>query len=194
METIVVTPEKEQKTLWFLGWAVTFALGLALWVILMFFADKLIFGLFTVGWVMLSLPFLFWIPAYHRSLEYGLEADAVKARKGVFWRRRITVPYPKITNVDVTQGPVQRLFNIGTIHVQTAGAGGAQGGQAELRLVGIRDMEGLKETIMERVRAYTISGPEEVKKEIVRESDSEIMKHMLKELTAIREALEKRKI
>jgi len=185
-------PEKEQKSLWFVGWAVSFVLGLVLWVILLLTVDKLIFGLFILGWSIIALLFLLWIPAYYRSLEYILESDSIKAKRGVFWRRRVTVPYPKLTNVDVTQGPVQRMFDIGTIHIQTAGAGGAQGGQAELRLVGIRDLEGLKETIMERVREYTISRPEEVKKELRVESDSEILKQMLKELMAIREVLEKR--
>ena len=67
-----------------------------------------------------------------------------------------------------------------------------KGAQAELKLLGVRDLDGLKDTIMERVRGYTISRPEEVKKEIVEESDSRIFKHMLKELTAMREVLEKR--
>lgn len=135
---------------------------------------------------------LLWIPAFYKSLEYIIDSDSVKIRQGVFWRKRITVPYTKITNIDVTQGPIQRIFNIGTIHVQTAGAGGAPGAQAEIRLLGIRDTDGLKDTIMEKIRGYTISEHEEVKKEVVQESDSEIFRHMLKELTAIHEALEKR--
>ena len=192
MEAILVKPEKEQKTLWFICWAAPFVLGLALWVILLLTLEKLIFGFLIVGWLILQVPILVWIQAYYRSLEYIVDSEAVKMKKGVFWRKRVSVPYPKITNVDITQGPVQRMLNIGTIHVQTAGAGGTQGAQAELTLLGVRDLEGLKDTIMERVRGYTISGPQEVKKEIVMESDSQIFKHMLKELVAIREMLEKR--
>ena len=200
MEAIFVKPEKEQKTLWFVGWAVPFVLGLALWVILPLTIDKLIkyneggnlFGLCVVGWLILMVPILLWIAAFYRSLEYIVDSDSVKMKKGVFWRKHVIVPYPKITNVDVTQGPVQRMLNIGTIHVQTAGAGGTQGEQAELTLLGVGDLEGLKDTIMERVRRYTISRPEEVKKKIVEKSDSQILRHMLEELTAIREALEKR--
>ncbi len=192
MEPIVLKPEKEQKTMWFIGWIVPFVIGLVLWVVLLLAVDKLIFSLFVVGWVILMPLILLWIPAFYKSLEYIIDSDSVKMRKGVFWRKRVTVPYTKITNIDVTQGPIQRIFNIGTIHIQTAGAGGAPGAQAELRLLGIRDTDGLKDTIMERVRGYTISAPEEVKKEVVQESDSEIFRHMLKELTAIHEALEKR--
>ena len=192
MKPIVVKPEKEQKTLWFVGWAVPFVLGLILWVVLLLTIDKFIFGLCVVGWLILMVPILLWIPAFYRSLEYVVDSDSVKSKKGVFWRERVTVPYPKITNMDVTQGPVQRMFNIGTIYVQTAGAGGAPGAQAELKLLGVRDLEGLKDTIMERVRGYTISRPEEVKKEVVEESDSRTLRRMLKELTAIREVLEKK--
>lgn len=193
MEPIVLKPEKEQKTLWFIGWAIPFVLGLALLVVLILTVDKLIFGLCVVGWLILMSLILIYIPAYYKSLEYIIDSDSVKMMKGVFWRKRSTVPYTKITNIDVTQGPVQRMFNIGTIHVQTAGAGGMEGGQAELTLLGIRDLDGLKDNIMKRVRGCTISEPEEVKKEVVEESDSEIFRHMLKELTVIREVLEKRK-
>jgi len=192
MEPILVKPEKELKTLWFVGWAVPFVLGLALWVILLFTIDKLIFGLCVIGWLVLMVPILLWIPAFYRSLEYIVDSDSVKMKKGVFWRKHVIVPYTKITNIDVTQGPVQRMLNIGTIYVQTAGAGGTQGAQAELILLGVRDLQGLKDTIMERVRGYTISRPEEVKKEVVEESDSRTLRRMLKELTAIREVLEKK--
>ena len=193
MEPILMKPEKEQKTLWFVGWAIPFILGLTLWVILLLFTvDKLIFGLCAVGWLILMMPILLWMPAFYRSLEYVIDIDCVRMKKGVFWRKRVTVPYPKITNVDVTQGPVQRMFNIGIIRVQTAGAGGAQGAKAELRLLGVRDLEGLKDSIMGRVRGYTLSRSEEVKKEVVDESNSEILRHMLKELTTIREVLEKK--
>jgi uncharacterized protein len=194
MKPILVLPEKEQKSLWFIGWAITFILGLALCVILLATTiDKIIFSLCLVGWLMLMVPILLWIPAFYRSLEYIIDDDAVKMKKGVFWRKRVTVPYPKITNVDVTQGPVQRMFNIGSIHVQTAGAGSAQAAQAELRLMGVMDLDGLKDTIMERVSNFTFSGTREIKKEILEQNDSQILRHMLKELTAIRKAMERRR-
>ena len=192
MEPIVVRPEKEQRTMWFIGWAIPFVLGLALGVILLPTVDKLIFGLCLVGWLMLMLLILLWISAFYKSLEYVIDSDSIKMRKGVFWRKRVTVPYPKITNIDVTQGPVQRMFNMGTIHIQTAGASGPQGAQAELKLLEVRDLDGLKDTIMERVRDYAPSRPEEVKKEVGEESDAEILGRILKELTAIREVLEKK--
>jgi hypothetical protein len=182
MEPIVVRPEKEQGAMWFIAWAISFVLGLALCWGLLRTVDKLIFDLCLVGWLILMSLILLWILAFYKSLEYVIDSDSIKMRKGVFWRKSVTVPYTKITNIDVTQGPLQRVFNIGTIHIQTAGASGPRGAEAELKLLGVRDLEGLKDTIMARIRGYTISGT----------SDSQIFRHMLKELTAIREVLEKR--
>jgi uncharacterized membrane protein YdbT with pleckstrin-like domain len=125
-------------------------------------------------------------------LEYVIDSDSVKMNKGVFWKKRVTVPFTKITNLDVTQGPVQRAFDIGTIHVQTAGAGGPEGARAELKLLGVRDLDEVKDTIMERVRGYTVLKPDEVKQKVAEQSDSEIFARMLKELTAIRDVLEKK--
>jgi len=84
------------------------------------------------------------------------------------------------------------MFNIGTIRVQTAGASGAQGAHAELKLLGVRDFNGLKDAIMERVIAYASLQSKKIKKQIVKESDSEILRRILKELTTIRDVLEKK--
>ncbi len=192
MESIVIKPEKEQRTMWYMGWAIPFVLGLTLLVVLLLVVDKLIYGLGVIAWLILMLPILLYIPAFYKSLEYIIDSDSVKMRKGVFWRKRVTAPFTKITNIDVTQGPVQRIFKIGTVHVQTAGSGGATGAQAELLFLGINDTEGLKDTIMKRVRGYSISEPTETRQEVAQESDSEIFRQMLNELTAIHKTLEQK--
>ena len=99
---------------------------------------NLVFGLCAAGGLIIMLAVLAWIGAFYRSLEYVINADAVRAKKGVFWRRHVTVPYTKVTNIDVTQGPLERAFGVGRVHVQTAGASGPQTPQSELRMVGIR--------------------------------------------------------
>ena len=100
--------------------------------------------------LVIMLPIGVWLPAYYRSIEYRIDTDSVRSTKGVFWKRITTVPFHKITNVDITQGPLQRAFGIYTVHVQTAGSGGSQGGQAELLLQGIEDSEGLRDRLLAR--------------------------------------------
>jgi len=194
MGPIVVKPEKELRAVWHICWAIPFAIGLTPGVLLTFvfgYPGNLVMALCTLGWLMLMVPIGVWIPAFCRSLAYVIDSDSVKGEKGVFWKKRVAVPYTKVTNVDVTQGPLERAFNIGTVHVQTAGAGGAQGVRAELTLLGVRDLDGLKDTIMARVRGCAPSGAEGAQKELGEESDSDIFRRMLEELAAIRAALER---
>jgi membrane protein YdbS with pleckstrin-like domain len=192
VEPRVVTPELQQKTMWFLGWSVLFVIVLVGWLVLLLVLGKPVFGFCALGWVVLMLPFLPWIPAYYRSLEYVIDRDSVKMKKGVFWRRRVAVPYPKITNVDITQGPVQRHFNIGTIHVQTAGASGSQATTAELKLMGVRELEGLKDLILDRVKAHAASPPAPVVRDTGEGIAPQGLREVLQELRAIRQALEGR--
>ena len=196
MEALVIRPEKEQKTMWLLWWALGFVPVFVTLVVLLLTVDatagKILLGLSVGGCLTLMVLTFFWIPAYYRSLEYVIDRNSIRTRMGVFWRKHSTIPYTKVTNIDVTQWPLQRLFDVGTIHIQTAGAGGTQGSRAEAKLVGVRDFDGIKDTILKRVREYTMSGPESVEKDVVQESDSGMLGRILNELTAIREVLEKK--
>lgn len=192
MDDIKAKPEKEQLYLFILTWFIWFIIGFGACVLFLFYEVIIGFVISISVLCLIMVLVLIWIPAFYRSLEYVIANDSVKMKKGVFWRKQVTVPYRKITNIDVTQGPVQRMLNIGTIRVQTAGAGGTQGAHAELKLLGVRDFNGLKDAIMERVIANASLKSKEVKKQIVDESDSEILRRILKELTTIRDVLEKK--
>lgn len=98
-----------------------------------------------------TLAFLtWWIPAFYRSAEYRLGDDELEYRRGVFFRQRTTVPYDRITNVDATQGPLQRLVGAGSVGVHTAGYGGQVG--AELSISGVGDYEEIKDQVLGKVR------------------------------------------
>jgi len=192
MKSVMVKPEKELKTTMFIIWGIVLVAVLASLSPLIIFVPetsaKVVFGIFLIIFLLIMVLWALWIPAFYKTLEYYIDSEAVKMNRGVFWKRLVTVPYGKITNVDVAQGPLQRMYRIGTIHVQTAGAGGAQGAQAELRLNGVRDLKGLKDIIMEGVRGHKSIQPDKTEDYI---NDSEILRSILEELRAIHEALEK---
>lgn len=190
MNTIVLKPQRGQRTVWFIHWALVF-FPICACLIVLILVNPIVFGICTAVWVIFMVPFLLWIPAYFRTLEYTIAADIVKGQRGVFWKRFVTVPYHKITNVDITQGPLQRSYHVGTIHCQTAGAGGQQGGTAELKMEGVGDLEGLKEAIMERVKGAAHSRPAEEQRGVGGLGESETLREMLKELIAMRGLLEK---
>jgi uncharacterized membrane protein YdbT with pleckstrin-like domain len=83
------------------------------------------------------------------------------------------VPYDRITNVDIAQGPISRRLGIAALKIQTAGYSGER--KAEIRLEGIENSEELRESIMNSVRGQkpqaveTYAGGKEVDSRIVQE-------------------------
>ncbi len=128
-----------------------------------------------------------WIPLYYRSVVYELTPTEISWRRGVWFRQTGIVPYNRITNVDISQGPLMRYLGFSSLRVQTAGYS-AQA-RAEIILSGIEDAEDLREKIMGFVRGAppvaTGGQPEQrMPKETV-EGD------VVGELRAIRQLLEK---
>ena len=60
------------------------------------------------------------------TTSYWVANDAVQLRTGIVSPDETSVPLARIQAIDTTQGPVQRLFGVHELHVQTAG-GGAKG-------------------------------------------------------------------
>jgi membrane protein YdbS with pleckstrin-like domain len=75
-------------------------------------------GLFTL--------FLFWtglvwpVWEYERT-SWRLSDTGLEIRRGVFWQHQISVPVARVQHADVTQGPLQRQYELGKLIVNTAG-------------------------------------------------------------------------
>jgi len=65
---------------------------------------------------------LYWYPLYHQSLHYIITDERVIVENDVWWQRKTAVPLEMITNIDRTQNPLERIYSIGKIYVQTAEA------------------------------------------------------------------------
>ncbi|MBP7410858.1 MAG: PH domain-containing protein [Methanoculleus sp.] len=107
---------------------------------------------------------VYWIPRYYESIVYRLTVTEITWQRGVWFRQTGIVPYNRITNVDIVQGPLMRFFAFSAVRVQTAGYS-AQA-RAEIVLNGIADPKDLQEKIMNFVRrtgpVAVGGGPEEV--------------------------------
>ena len=57
-----------------------------------------------------------------RSWSYQEREEDLVVRRGVAFRRLSVVPYGRMQFVDVTAGPVERLFKLSTIKLHTAAA------------------------------------------------------------------------
>jgi hypothetical protein len=103
--------------------------------------------------VVLLALFLAWTALYYASMEYELRDDELSWRRGVWFRRTGIVPYSRITNIDIRQGPVMRALGISNLAVQTAGYSGQM--VPEIVLEAMEHAEELRETLRSRVRLET---------------------------------------
>ena len=65
---------------------------------------------------------LIYVPLLYRSYVYTLGVASLSIKKGVLFKRSITLEKPKIQYAEITQAPDQRLLNTCTINFYTAGS------------------------------------------------------------------------
>jgi hypothetical protein len=102
------------------------------------------------GTFVLAILFFVWLSLYYDTMWYELREDEMSWKRGVWFRRTGIVPYNRITNLDIRQGPVMRALGISTLSIQTAGYSGQY--QAEIRIEAIVHAEELRELIRTQVR------------------------------------------
>jgi hypothetical protein len=117
---------------------------------------------YVVSSVFWFLPILIAIPLYIRSFEYsviskaGITMPEIYVKKGLVNVTKKHVPFRTITNISSRAGPIDRLFGIGTVEIQTAGYSGGAGGQAgpEEKLEGITFYEEVRDFVLQELRRF----------------------------------------
>jgi len=164
-----------------------------IFAILWWYLPVLLFNPFEVK-VGITIPILailifiaYWIPKYYETMVYKLSKDEIVWRRGVWFKKTGIVPYNRITNIDIGQGPISRMLGIASLKIQTAGYSGPSGGfgsPAEMKIEGVEQFEELRELIMEFVK-----GKKPVAIETYEEENIDLK--ILNELVKIRKLLEK---
>ena len=62
-----------------------------------------------------------WPVREYRHIRYRVDAEGIEIRKGVYWRVVINVPRSRVQHTDVSQGPIERRYGLGTLVIYTAG-------------------------------------------------------------------------
>ena len=73
-------------------------------------------GTGVLGWWLYRWPVL-----HHRHASYAVHPDGIEIRKGVIWRQAISVARSRVQHTDVSQGPLERKYGLGTLGIYTAG-------------------------------------------------------------------------
>jgi membrane protein YdbS with pleckstrin-like domain len=83
-----------------------------------------------------------WPPMAYRRTWYRVDPLGIEIGSGVLWRTVIHVPVSRVQHTDVSQGPIERRYGLGTLTIYTAGTEYARvdlGGLAHARALAIRD-------------------------------------------------------
>lgn len=83
-----------------------------------------------------------WPEISYRHTFYRVDPQGIEIRRGVVWRRTISVPKSRVQHTDVSQGPLQRKYGLGTLVIYTAGTDHAKvelSGLSHAQAMRIRD-------------------------------------------------------
>lgn len=58
----------------------------------------------------------------HARWSWALTDHALELDHGVWWQQTSAVPYPRLQQIDVEQGPLERRLGLVTLHLRTAAA------------------------------------------------------------------------
>ncbi len=106
------------------------------------------------------VPALMAIPAYFNSIEYSVKAESgdtmpeIYSKRGIVTITRKHLPFRTITNIASRAGPFDRLFKIGSVHIETAGYSGPSQKGPEEKIAGIVFFEEVRDFILKELRKF----------------------------------------
>lgn len=64
---------------------------------------------------------LWWPALSYRRFSYSVSDQGIRIERGVIWRSIASVPRSRVQHTDVSQGPIERSYGLGTLVIYTAG-------------------------------------------------------------------------
>ena len=88
-----------------------------------------------------------WPAIAYRHTAYLVNQQGIEIRRGVIWRKTVNVPRSRVQHTDVSQGPLERRFGLGTLVIYTAGTDHARVA-----------LSGLEHNVALRIREHLLPG------------------------------------
>jgi uncharacterized protein len=125
---------------------VSFVFVLSLWA----GSGILLLGLLLLPvWAMVIAAFAWqlqrWPAIAYRFSSYRIDEAGIEIRQGVYWRTLTNVPRSRVQHTDVSQGPFERRYGLGTLVIYTAGTAHSK-----------VNLSGLDFDVARRIRAHLL--------------------------------------
>jgi hypothetical protein len=151
-----VLPGRTLRTLYIFYLLIIVWAGILPWLIpFAFFSSPLITLVISLPLLLVIVFALWWTGAYYRTIRYRFTPFEILWERGVWFRQTGIVPYRRITNIDIIQGPISRFLGISRLKVQTDGYFSDTASAAELKIDGITDPVMLREFIRKQMQGRT---------------------------------------
>jgi membrane protein YdbS with pleckstrin-like domain len=117
-------------------------------------------GLLLLAAIAITVLALFAIRIDYDLRYYIVTDRSLRVREGAWVVREKTLTYANVQNLRVLQGPVQRLFGIADLRVDTAGGGGSSkderrgAGGHDATLAGIENAREVRDLVLAHVRRF----------------------------------------
>ncbi len=95
------------------------------------------------------------------ELRHYLVGDrSLRVARGAWKREEVTLSYANVQNIEVTQGPLERLFGFKSLTISTAGADTTPGAENShlVTMVGLQDADEVRALILGMLRQQRDSG------------------------------------
>ncbi len=135
------------------------------------------------------IPFVVYYVFLYRSIWYIVTNEEIIVQRGVIFHTIIVAPFAKITNVNISRGPVEQILGLGTVKIEVAGLY-MYGLKYTPRINGITNYKELSDLISSKLREYsmtlTAAAEQSIRKQIkTKKSKLEILQDILLELEKI---------
>jgi membrane protein YdbS with pleckstrin-like domain len=134
-------------------------------------AAPIVIGLEVLGasfFVAQAVGTYFLLRLHYELRWYKVTDRSLRIRAGVVFVNEMTMTFANVQNITVTQGPLERLFGISDVRVDTAGGGGdaglhgkggGLGGNLHVGVFrGVDDAEMIRDLMLERLRRVRDTG------------------------------------
>ncbi|MEW6011729.1 MAG: hypothetical protein CIT03_09860 [Methanobacterium sp.] len=187
-------PAPQLKSLYYIYFGITIVFAVLIWFVSLAVFTPLFISL-AIGIPVLGILLftLYWIPKFYSTIIYKLDEDEMEWRRGVWFKNTGIIPYNRITNVDIAQGPISRILKIGSLKIQTAGYSNPNQGwgtSSEITIDGVEEFEELRHIIIDKIKGRKPVAVQSFDESPEKVSD-DVQNRILTELVEIKELLKK---
>lgn len=156
------------------------------------------FGIIILTIIVISIYFIinflkfFYYRAYVRNFQYLISEKFIVVKSGVFTKKKVTIPFSRIQNINIVQGVFDRMFKLYTVKIETAGFGGVSSSSGIIRsegyIPGLKDPYHIEKIINQLIHKYTQQIPDNIEEKVFIDNNlafDEFIAYILQKITEV---------